>query len=77
MQAKLKRNPNYHKSGKPYFDEVDFLTIADVGARTNALTTGEVDWIGRCDLKTLSMLKRDPHVDITEVHGLRALCASR
>ena len=46
-----------------------FLTIADVGARTNALTTGEVDWIGRCDLKTLSLLKRDPNVAIAEYTG--------
>ena len=57
------------KSGKPHFDEVTFLTLADVGARTNALTTGEVDWIGRCDLKTLGMLKRDPHVAIAEYTG--------
>ncbi|MBV9566947.1 MAG: peptide ABC transporter substrate-binding protein, partial [Hyphomicrobiales bacterium] len=42
VRAKLKRNPNYHKPGKPYFDDVEFLTIADVTARTNALTTGEV-----------------------------------
>ena len=69
VQAKLKRNTNYHKSGKPHFDEVTFLTLADVGARTNALTTGEVDWIGRCDLKTLGMLKRDPHVAIAEYTG--------
>jgi len=69
VQAKLKRNTNYHKSGKPHFDDVTFLTLADVGARTNALTTGEVDWIGRCDLKTLGMLKRDPHVAIAEYTG--------
>ena len=69
VQAKLKRNPNYHKPGKPYFDDVTFLTIGDVGARTNALTTGEVDWIGRCDLKTLSLLKQNPKIAITEVTG--------
>src|SRR5215472_13898830 len=69
VQAKLKRNPNYHKSGKPHFDEVTFLTIADVGARTNALTTGEVDWISRCDLKTLSLLKRNPKITIDEYTG--------
>ncbi len=46
-----------------------FLTIADVGARTNALTTGEVDWISRCDLKTLSLLKRRPEVAIDEYTG--------
>ena len=69
VRAKLKRNPNYHKSGKPYFDEVEFLTIGDVGARMNALTTGEVHWISRADLKTLDMLKKNPNVEISEVTG--------
>ena len=69
VRAKLKRNPNYHKNGMPYFDEVEFLTIADVTARTNALTTGEVHWIGRADLKTLNLLQRNPEITITEVTG--------
>src|SRR5262249_15123374 len=69
VRAKLKRNPNYHKPGKPYFDEVEFLTISDVTARTNALTTGEVHWISRADLKTLGLLSRNPDVAITEVTG--------
>ena len=38
-------------------------------ARTNALTTGEVHWIGRPDLKTLNLLERNPDVAITEVTG--------
>jgi peptide/nickel transport system substrate-binding protein len=70
VRATLKRNPNYHKPGKPHFDEVTFLSLSDVTARTNALVTGEVDWIGRCDLKTLSLLKRNPKIAITEVTGL-------
>jgi peptide/nickel transport system substrate-binding protein len=69
VRAKLKRNPNYHKPGKPYFDDVTFLTITDVGARTTALTTGEVDWMGRCDLKTLNQLKRQPRIAIDETTG--------
>ncbi|HEY6335776.1 MAG TPA: ABC transporter substrate-binding protein, partial [Alphaproteobacteria bacterium] len=69
VRARLKRFPHYHKPGKPYFDEVEFLTIADVAARTNALTTGEVHWIGRADLKTLNLLKKNPIGDITEVTG--------
>ncbi|MBV8768401.1 MAG: ABC transporter substrate-binding protein [Hyphomicrobiales bacterium] len=69
VRAKLKRNPNYHKPGRPYFDDVEFLTIADVTARTNALTTGEVHWISRADLKTLNLLSRNPDVAITEVTG--------
>ena len=69
VQAKLKRNQNYHKAGKPHFDEVAFLSLTDVTARINALRTGEVDWIGRCDLKTLSHLKEDPKLTVTEVTG--------
>jgi peptide/nickel transport system substrate-binding protein len=68
-RAKLKRNPSYFHEGKPYFDEVEFLTIADVAARMNALITGEVHWIGRPDLKTLNLLQRDPKIEVTEVTG--------
>ncbi|HET6621024.1 MAG TPA: ABC transporter substrate-binding protein [Dongiaceae bacterium] len=69
VRAHLTRNPSYYKEGKPYFDDVEFLTIGDVTARTAALTAGQVQWIGRADLKTLSLLKRDPNVNIEEVTG--------
>jgi peptide/nickel transport system substrate-binding protein len=69
VRAKLKRNANYHHEGKPYFDDVEFLTIADITARNNALTTGEVHWIGRTDLKTLNLLTRNPNLEIVEVTG--------
>ena len=35
----------------------------------NALNGGEVDWIGRADLKTLNLLKKNPNIEITEVTG--------
>ena len=69
VRAKLTRNPHYHKEGRPYFDDVEFITIADVTARTNALTTGEVHWIARADLKTLNLLQRNPNIATTEVTG--------
>jgi peptide/nickel transport system substrate-binding protein len=69
ISAKLKRNPNYFKDGKPYLDAVEFLAITDIAARMNALATGQVDYIGRADLKTLNMLKRNPDIDIIEVTG--------
>jgi len=69
ITAKLKRNPNYHKTGKPYFDEVEFLAITDIAARTNALATGEVHYIGRADLKTLHLLERNASIEIDEVTG--------
>ena len=37
VRSATKRNPNYFKEGKPYFDEVETLHIADVAARTSAL----------------------------------------
>lgn len=69
VSAKLKRNPNYFKNGKPYLDEVEFLAITDVAARMNAMVTGAVDYISRADLKTLQFLKRNPDIEILEMTG--------
>ncbi len=63
-----KRHPNFHKDG-PYFDEIELLAILDVAARQNALMTGDVDYIDRCDLKTLKLLERNPGIKITDVTG--------
>jgi peptide/nickel transport system substrate-binding protein len=69
VNVKMKRFANYHKEGKPHFDAVEFLTIADLTARSNALTTGAVDWISRADLKTLNLLLRNPKFEKSEVTG--------
>jgi peptide/nickel transport system substrate-binding protein len=65
--AKLKRNDNFY--GKAYFDEVEIKVIADVAARTNALTSGEIHFMDRCDLKTINLLKKNPDINVTEVTG--------
>ncbi|GGF43011.1 peptide ABC transporter substrate-binding protein [Aliidongia dinghuensis] len=69
--AKFKRNPNYHKDNKPYFDEVEFVPIPDVVARTNALLTGEVQFINNCDIKTLAMLRRNRDIRISSTPSTR------
>ena len=69
VRATYKRNPNYFKAGRAHFDEVEFLTITDVVARTTALSTGEVDAMSRCDLKTVHLLKRRKGVKVEEVTG--------
>lgn len=69
VAAKLKKNPNYHKTGLPYFDEMEILCIPDVAARTAALASGEIHFMDRCDLKTLGMLQQNPEVQIVEVTG--------
>ena len=71
-----KRNPNYHKAASPISTRSSSSRIADVAARTNALTTGEVHWIGRCDLKTLDLLKRNPNVDDQRGHRATATTCS-
>ena len=70
-----KRNPNYFKTDAAWFDDVEMLSIVDVAARTNALTSGRVHYIDRFDLKTIGMLKQNPEIDITNLTGLGHYCA--
>ncbi len=67
--ATFNKNPNYFKSDKGWFDRVECLAINDVTARTNALNTGEVHYMDRCDLKTLDILKQNPDLVILETTG--------
>lgn len=64
MQAAGKRNPNYHRPDMPYFDEVTLLSVIDVTARSNALMTGDIHFMDRCDLKTLDLLKRNAAIEV-------------
>ena len=66
-----KRNPNYWKEGRAHFDKVETLHIADVNARTNALKTGQIDMMERCDRKTLHMFKRVKGVEILAITGTK------
>ncbi len=63
------RNPNYWKEGRAHFDETEMIVIADVAARTNALNTGEIDLMDRCDIKTLHLLQRNQNVVVEEISG--------
>jgi peptide/nickel transport system substrate-binding protein len=56
------RNPNYWKEGAGHFDEIVTLFISDVGARTSALLTGEIDGMQNVDLKTMGRMKKMPNV---------------
>ena len=67
VHIKGKRNPNYFRD--VWFDDVDMLTIADVAARQNALTSGDVHYINRPDLKTVGLIKRNPNVLVESVTG--------
>jgi len=65
----LKRNPNYWKSGRGWFDEVEVINIADVAARMNALVSGQVDVIASPDIKTMGLLQRNKDIAIDETTG--------
>ena len=69
VRARIKRNPNFFKSDRGHFDEGEILAIHDVAARTNALTTGEVDAIDRVDLKTVHLLERNKKIKVEETSG--------
>lgn len=66
-----KRNPNYWKKGRAHFDRVETLHIADVNARTNALKTGQIHLMERCDRKTLHLFKRMKGIEILAVTGTK------
>jgi len=69
VSATFNKNPNYYKSDRGWFERVEFLSIKDVTARTNALMAGEVHYMDRCDLKSLDLLKANPNIVVSEVTG--------
>jgi|SaaInl7_200m_RNA_FD_contig_41_373085_length_2386_multi_38_in_0_out_0_1 peptide/nickel transport system substrate-binding protein len=66
VRALQKRNPNYWKQNAAWFDEIETLAMPDPNARTNALTTGEIDFMDRADIKTVHLLKRKKGVRVEE-----------
>ncbi len=71
VRALATRNPNYFKSDRAWFDEVEILGINDVNARTNALKTGQIDVMNRVELKTAHLFKRTPGVKILRQDGFK------
>ncbi len=69
VRAALKRNPNYWKSGRAHFDEVEMLVVLDAAARQNALITDEVDLIDKVDLNTVHLLKRSRNIEVLATTG--------
>ena len=71
VTAITKRNPNYWKEGRAHFDKVETLHIKDVNARTNAIKTGQIHFMERCERKTLHLLKRVKGIEIITVTGTK------
>jgi len=71
VRAFATRNPNYFKSDRAWFDEVEIIGINDVNARTNALKTGEIDAMNRCELKTAHLFQRMPGIKLLRQDGFK------
>jgi peptide/nickel transport system substrate-binding protein len=69
VRALTSRNPNYWKSGRAHFDEVEVLSISDINARSNALRTNEVDVINRAERKTVHLLRKNTDVEVVQTNG--------
>lgn len=69
VNAELEKFDNYWNDQVGHAATIEMLTIADVAARTNALTTGEIDVADRLDVKTLHLLKRNKNINILETSG--------
>lgn len=65
------RYPGYFREDRGWFDEVETLGINEANARINALKTGRVDVINRCDLKMVRFLKRMPGIQIVAQKGYK------
>lgn len=72
VQARLVRFDEWHGEGA-YFDEVQFLIINDPNARQTALVTGDVDATSLLENKTLSLLARDPNVEVDNVSSAQCI----
>jgi len=64
--AYLERHDGWHGEGA-YFDAVEFKIINDPNARQTALITGDVDAISLIENRTMSLMARDPNIEIDNV----------
>jgi peptide/nickel transport system substrate-binding protein len=55
----LVKNPDYYVKGQPLLDEIDIIPLLDETARTNALKSGQVDYIEPVPPKDIKMFQAD------------------
>ncbi len=69
VKTVVRRNPDYWKEGRAFFDSVENIYIADVVARTNALKSNQIDCMPNLDLKTVHLLQREAGIQVFPVSG--------
>ena len=70
--CRLVRHDGWHGEGA-HFDEVVYTVINDPNARQTALVTGDVDACSLLENKTLSLLARDPNIEIDNVSSAQCI----
>src|SRR6476469_8713183 len=60
------RNPNYRRSGQPYFDTVKVIDFADPSAQVNALFSGAIDAMTDIPFKQPATAKSHSNIKILE-----------
>jgi len=69
VRGHFRRNPNYWRENAPFVDEVEVIVINDIAARTNALTSGQVDIINKLDYKTVELARRNSSLQVIQSRG--------
>ena len=69
VRSFTKRNPNYWKENRAFFDEVEIFQIADPTARENGLRTGQLDSINNVSVKTVKLLDKIPGIVVKATTG--------
>ncbi len=69
VMTETKRNPNYWKSDRAFFDEIETNQVADPNARSNGLQTGQFDCMSNVDVKTVHLLKKNPNLKVVPTTG--------
>jgi peptide/nickel transport system substrate-binding protein len=63
------RNPNYWRSGQPYFDQVTVIDFPDPSAQVNALLSGQLDAITDIPFAQISVVKAHNNLAVLESQG--------
>jgi len=72
VRAYLTRHDGWHGTGA-YFDAVEVLVLNDPNARLTGLMTGDVNAVSLIELKTMSLLRRNPNISIDNVPSAAAI----
>ena len=67
--AVFERHPNYHRTGRPYVDEIESFGIPDNSARVNALLSDEIDIMIGLDPQLISSVDEADNAEVLNQPG--------